>query len=129
MIEGIGNHGCEYMTRGTVIVLGEIGHNFGAGMTGGQAFIYSKNNPVSYRLNKEFVKEKKLSLSDENLVRRLLKNHIFHTGSGIATQIISDWENQKDYFINIVPKAQEIMDFQNIYNLHVADRLGIILNE
>lgn len=129
VIEGIGNHGCEYMTRGTVIVLGEIGHNFGAGMTGGQAFIYSKNNPVSYRLNKEFVKEKKLSLSDENLVRRLLKNHIFHTGSGIATQIMSDWENQKDYFINIVPKAQEIMDFQNIYNLHVADRLGIILNE
>lgn len=129
VIEGIGNHGCEYMTRGTVIILGEIGHNFGAGMTGGQAFIYTKNNPVSYRLNKEFAKEKELSISDENLIKRFLKNHIFHTDSVIANRIISDWKNQKHYFKSIVSIAQEIMDFQDIYDLHAADRLGVILNE
>ncbi len=129
VIEGIGNHGCEYMTRGTVIILGEIGHNFGAGMTGGQAFIYTRKNPVSYRLNKEFVKEKELSLSDENLVKRLLKNHIFHTDSVIATLIMSNWGRHKQYFKSIISITQDIMDFQNIYNLHVADRLGIILNE
>ena len=129
VIEGIGNHGCEYMTQGTVIVLGEIGHNFGAGMTGGQAFIYSKNNPVTYRLNKEFVKEKELSKSDEYLIQRLLKNHIFHTDSIIAKHILSDWNNQKHFFKCIVSIAQEIMDFQDIYDLHAADRLGVVLNE
>ncbi len=129
VIEGIGNHGCEYMTRGTVIILGEIGHNFGAGMTGGQAFIYTKNNPVSYRLNKEFVKEKELSINDENLLKRFLENHIFHTDSVLADRIISDWKNQKQYFKCIVSIAQEIMDFQTIYDLHAADRLGVILNE
>ena len=129
VIEGIGNHGCEYMTRGTVVVLGEIGHNFGAGMTGGQAFIYSKNNPVTYRLNKEFVKEKELSISDERLIQRLLKNHIFHTDSIIAERILSNWINQKKFFKCIVSIAQEIMDFQDIYDLHAADRLGVVLNE
>jgi glutamate synthase domain-containing protein 3 len=129
VIEGIGNHGCEYMTRGTVVVLGEIGHNFGAGMTGGQAFIYSKNNPVTYRLNKEFVKEKELSISDEHLIQRLLKNHIFHTDSIIAESILSNWINQKKFFKCIVSIAQEIMDFQDIYDLHAADRLGVVLNE
>ena len=129
VIEGIGNHGCEYMTRGTVVVLGEIGHNFGAGMTGGSAFIYTKKLSIKSRLNTEFVKESNLTSSDENLLKRLLNTHIFHTGSTIASQIISNWKKEKYHFKCIVSLAQDIVDFKNIYDLHVADRLGVVLNE
>ena len=129
VIEGIGNHGCEYMTRGTVVVLGEIGHNFGAGMTGGSAFIYTKKLSISSRLNTEFVKESNLTSSDENLLKRLLNTHVFHTGSVIASQIISGWKKEKYHFKCIVSLAQDIVDFKNIYDLHVADRLGVVLNE
>jgi glutamate synthase (NADPH/NADH) large chain len=117
------------MTRGTVVVLGEIGHNFGAGMTGGSAFIYTKKLSIKSRLNTEFVKESNLTSSDENLLKRLLNTHIFHTGSTIASQIISNWKKEKYHFKCIVSLAQDIVDFKNIYDLHVADRLGVVLNE
>ena len=84
VIEGVGNHGCEYMTQGTIVVLGEIGKNFGAGMTGGIAFVYSKRKKLNNYINKDFVKESDLALKDQNLVIRLIRNHVFHTDSSIG---------------------------------------------
>ena len=129
VIEGVGNHGCEYMTRGAVVVLGEIGANFGAGMTGGQAFVYARNKAISKKLNKEYVREDDLTESDINLLYRLLRNHEFHTGSVIAKSIMADWETHQVYFRRITPVALEIVDFQNIYDMQVADRMGVMLNE
>ncbi|MBC8346789.1 MAG: glutamate synthase large subunit [Candidatus Marinimicrobia bacterium] len=129
VIEGIGNHGCEYMTRGTVIVLGDIGANFGAGMTGGQAFIYVPSKSISKNLNTEYVDEGDLTKSDVNLLYRLLRNHEFHTGSIISKKIMGDWKTHQTYFRRITPVAIEIVDFQNIYDMQVADRLGVMLNE
>ncbi len=129
VIEGIGNHGCEYMTRGAVVVLGEVGANFGAGMTGGQAFVYTPNKSISKNLNSEYVREGDLTESDTNLVYRLLRNHEFHTGSVIAKRIMADWSTHQTYFRRITPIALEIVDFQNIYDMQVADRMGVMLNE
>lgn len=129
VIEGVGNHGCEYMTRGAVVVLGEVGSNFGAGMTGGQAFIYAPKKSISKHLNNEYVREGDVTESDVNLLYRLLRNHEFHTGSTIAKKIMADWKTHQSYFRRITPAALEIVDFQNIYDMQVADRMGVMLNE
>ncbi len=129
VIEGIGNHGCEYMTRGTVVVLGKIGSNFGAGMTGGHAFIYHPKKQKIKNLNTEFVKETGLTKGDVNLLYRLLKNHEFHTGSIISKKIMSNWNQHQKFFRKITPLTLDIVDFQNIYNMQIADRFGVMLNE
>tara|TARA_S200000501_G_scaffold54907_1_gene44999 strand:+ start:64272 stop:68768 length:4497 start_codon:yes stop_codon:yes gene_type:complete len=129
VIEGIGNHGCEYMTQGTIVVLGEIGKNFGAGMTGGIAFVYSKMKKLNNYINKDFVKESDLALKDQNLVIRLIRNHVFHTDSSIGKKIINSWEQEIKHFKKLTPKALDIIDLEDIYSLHVSDRMNVILNE
>ncbi len=129
VIEGVGNHGCEYMTQGTIVVLGEIGKNFGAGMTGGIAFVYSKRKKLNNYINKDFVKESDLALKDQNLVIRLIRNHVFHTDSSIGKKIINDWKQEIAHFRKLTPKALDIIDLEDIYSLHVSDRMNVILNE
>lgn len=115
VVEGIGNHGCEYMTRGFVIVLGKVGRNFGAGMTGGLAFIYNASRDVERHLNSEYVRTDKLSLTDEDLILKYLVNHKFHTGSTIASAIVDAWETEKQNFQKIVPRAIDMIDLHTIY--------------
>ena len=87
VVEGVGNHGCEYMTQGTVLILGKIGKNFGAGMTGGVIYLYAKNKNLKNYINHDFVEESKILSKDKNIILRFLKNHIFHTGSRIGRKI------------------------------------------
>ena len=129
VIEGIGNHGCEYMTQGTIIVLGEIGKNFGAGMTGGIAYVYSKRKKINNYINKDFVKESDLHTKDKNLIIRLIRNHIFHTDSTIGKRIIQNCDNEINYFRKVTPTSMDIIDLENIYSLHVSDRMNVMLNE
>ena len=77
VVEGVGNHGCEYMTQGIVLILGKIGKNFGAGMTGGVIYLYSKNKNLKNYINHDFVEESKI-LSKDKYYSQIL-NHIFHT--------------------------------------------------
>ncbi len=129
VVEGVGNHCCEYMTRGTVIVLGEFGRNFGAGMTGGVAFVYRASAEKLENLNRDFVRTASFSMADEGLVRRLLRSHKFHTGSVTADLILNNWEDKRSHFVKVVPLALDIIDFEEVYDQHIAARMGVLLNE
>lgn len=129
VVEGVGNNCCEYMTRGTILVLGNIGLNFGAGMSGGVAYIYPTGELDLDNLNHEFVRTGPLEPGDENLVVQLLRNHRFHTGSVLAGKLLDDWETEKVSLIKVVPLALDIIDYEEIYKQQVAIRMGELLNE
>jgi glutamate synthase (ferredoxin) len=129
VVEGVGNHACEYMTQGTVLVLGEIGWNFGAGMTGGVAYLLPATESWRQRLNPDYVRDESISDADEDLVRRLLHEHVFHCGSVIGKALLDDWSRRRTEFVRIVPLAQDIVDFKAIYSQRVAAQMGVLLNE
>ena len=130
VVEGVGNHGCEYMTRGFVIILGDIGKNFGAGMTGGRAFIYTtENNLLEKNLNHEYVRIEAMKIADEDLVLKYIVNHQFHTGSTIAQSILNNWETEKYKFVKIIPLAMNSVDFTKIYEEQFKDRLQGVFNK
>ena len=124
IIEGIGNHGCEYMSQGTVIVLGLIGKNFGAGMTGGVAFIYNKKRLLKNYLNHDFVVESNIDTKkDENIILDLIRKHIFHTNSKLGKIIIGNWSKEIVNFKKITPKIAQSLNIDSIYDSHMAARL------
>ncbi len=107
VMEGAGQHCCEYMTGGTVVVLGSTGSNFGAGMTGGQAFVYDVGETFERRYNPELIGIRRLrGGEDESYVRNLIEEHLDKTGSQRAHQILQDWEVQRQFFWHIAPKER-----------------------
>jgi glutamate synthase domain-containing protein 3 len=91
VVEGVGDHGCEYMTRGHVVVLGPTGRNFGAGMTGGAAFVLDEDGGFLGRVNHETVKLERPGSDDQARIRALLEEHVEHTGSPRAAAVLADW--------------------------------------
>src|SRR5581483_9115777 len=89
VVEGIGDHGCEYMTSGTVVVLGEVGRNFGAGMSGGRAYVYDPAGVLPLRLNDDLVGLERVSADAE--LRRLVERHVRYTGSGLGAALLASW--------------------------------------
>ncbi len=104
VVEGLGAHGCEYMTGGRVIVLGSIGRNFGAGMSGGVAYLYDPNNEAMQYLNMEMILVEGLSDEDDELLRVHIRNHFKYTGSTSALEILQNWNVEKTNFIKIMPE-------------------------
>ncbi|WP_321426616.1 glutamate synthase large subunit [uncultured Bacteroides sp.] len=104
VVEGVGDHCCEYMTGGRVVVLGSTGRNFAAGMSGGVAYVWNKDGNFDYFCNMEMVE---LSLIEESSYRKelheLIRNHYFYTGSKLAKTMLDSWEKYVDQFIQIVP--------------------------
>src|SRR5690606_30846952 len=100
VVEGIGDHGCEYMTGGRVIVLGEVGRNFAAGMSGGIAYILEGNLG---NINKEMVDIDPLNEDDFLIVKNSLKKHLSLTKSAVAERMLSDWSAARDKFIKVIP--------------------------
>ena len=129
VVEGVGNHACEYMTRGTVIVLGEIGFNFGSGMTGGTAYLYDLSDEDIEHLNTDFVATEALKEVDEFTLTRLLERHRFHTGSLKTEMILEDWETEKQKFTKITPIVMQLLDGEALYDQQVKERLSLVLNE
>lgn len=108
VVEGIGDHGCEYMTGGVVVVLEKTGRNFGAGMSGGEAYIYDPDNDFARKLNGEQVHTAELgSERDFKLLKRMLQNHRHYTGSQKATEILDHWESTRKHFVKVIPDAYE----------------------
>ncbi len=104
VVEGLGDHGCEYMTGGSVIVLGGIGRNFAAGMSGGLAFIYDRNGAAAKRINREMVSLKRgIEDQDESLVLKRLREHLYLTASPNASFILEHWTLERDNFLTIIP--------------------------
>ncbi|MEL7222103.1 MAG: glutamate synthase subunit alpha, partial [Bacteroidota bacterium] len=104
VVEGIGDHGCEYMTGGLIVVLGDIGKNFAAGMSGGMAYLYNPEQKVEQKLNREMVELEKLGKDDEQLLRQMLRNHFAYTSSDIALAMLNDWEQTCKNFSKVMPR-------------------------
>ena len=114
VVEGIGDHGCEYMTGGIALILGDIGRNFAAGMSGGIAYIYNENAIFDEKkFNLEMVELENLQKNDMRTIRELLENHIKYTKSPKAIDIIKHWTKSVNNFIKVMPtdykRALEMM--------------------
>ncbi len=101
VVEGIGDHGCEYMTGGQAIILGEIGRNFAAGMSGGIAYIYKENVKL---INQEMVDLDPLNEDDFVSVKKALDDHYAYTSSNVAEAILENWEEAKERFVKVIPR-------------------------
>lgn len=108
VVEGVGDHGLEYMTGGTVVILGQTGKNLAAGMSGGIAYIYDPNHDLYTRLNKQLVNTYEVSgKADIETLTQLLKNHYKYTNSDVAQKILSNLDHELSNFKKIVPKDYE----------------------
>ncbi len=104
VVEGVGDHGCEYMTGGTVLILGATGRNFAAGMSGGIAYIYDLHGDFSDKCNPEMVDLDPLDQDDVEIVQQLLEEHFTSTNSTVAKFLLSDFDNQRARFIKVFPR-------------------------
>ena len=104
VVEGVGDHGCEYMTGGTVLILGGTGRNFAAGMSGGIAYIYDLHGDFSEKCNPEMVDLDPLDQADVEIVKELLAEHFTSTNSTVAKFLLSDFDNQRIRFIKVFPR-------------------------
>jgi glutamate synthase (NADPH/NADH) large chain len=107
--EGVGDHGCEYMTGGRVVVLGPTGRNFGAGMSGGIAYVYDPDEVFASRVNYEMVELQPLDDVDLSFLEETIRRHRDLTGSGVAERIVDDWSAAATTFRKVMPK-----DYQRV---------------
>jgi glutamate synthase domain-containing protein 3 len=104
VVEGVGDHGCEYMTGGRVVVLGTTGRNFAAGMSGGIAYVYDKDRRFERRCNLELVDLDTLTETDEEEVKALISEHGQRTGSLVARNLLASWERARQRFVKVMPR-------------------------
>jgi glutamate synthase (NADPH/NADH) large chain len=104
VVEGVGDHGCEYMTGGVVVILGPTGKNFGAGMSGGEAFVFDEEGSFATKLNPAMVRTAPFAGDrDFELVKRMIENHAAYTHSAKAERILASWNENASKFIKIIP--------------------------
>ena len=108
VVEGVGDHGCEYMTGGTIVILGETGRNFAAGMSGGIAYVYDSHENFHEKCNHEMVDLDSLDQQDHQLLQALLEEHVQSTNSAVAKYLLSDLEIQIDRFIKVFPRDYKL---------------------
>jgi len=105
VVEGVGDHGCEYMTGGRVVVIGRTGRNFAAGMSGGIAYVLDLDGDFSRRCNREMVDLEPLDQpADVHLVGGLIDRHVAYTGSAHAAKILANWRAMQSRFVRVMPK-------------------------
>jgi glutamate synthase domain-containing protein 2/glutamate synthase domain-containing protein 3 len=106
VVEGLGDHGCEYMTGGIVLVLGETGRNFGAGMTGGRAYVLDREGVFEKRVNVELVELHRLEdAEDIDNIRTLLERHFVATKSNVALEALTNWDDTQELFWVVIPRG------------------------
>ena len=120
VVEGVGDHGCEYMTGGIVAVLGKTGRNFAAGMSGGIAYVYDPDQGFERLCNPELVDLDELEPSDKEQLKQLIQKHYTFTGSRIALKMMTDWEGAFAHFVKVMPrdykrvlKARQMENWKN----------------
>jgi glutamate synthase (NADPH/NADH) large chain len=109
VVEGVGDHGCEYMTNGRVVVLGNTGRNFAAGMSGGIAYVYDPENSLPVNLNRGMVELEKPEAEDLDAIKTLIENHREYTGSSVAAAILENWRTESLKFQKVMP-----VDFKRV---------------
>jgi len=115
VVEGVGDHGCEYMTGGNVVILGETGRNFAAGMSGGIAYVYDVRKTFDSLCNKEMVELETLEPEDEHLLHEMISRHFDYTGSSVARFVLNDFDNQLKNFVKVFP-----IDYKNALRLRTT---------
>jgi glutamate synthase (NADPH/NADH) large chain len=120
VVEGVGDHGCEYMTGGIAVILGDTGRNFAAGMSGGTAYVYDPQNKFSKFCNKELVEFESLEYEDVNTLKELIENHLRFTGSDIAEKILNNWGTSLSAFIKVMPREYKAALLKSKVNLKEA---------
>jgi glutamate synthase domain-containing protein 2/glutamate synthase domain-containing protein 1/glutamate synthase domain-containing protein 3 len=103
VVEGIGDHGCEYMTGGRVVILGPTGRNFAAGMSGGVAYVWDTGGDLPGRLNTELVGLDAIDEDDERALHALISEHLARTGSAVAERILAGWDAELRRFAKVMP--------------------------
>ncbi len=106
--EGVGNHGCEYMTGGMALILGEVGINFAAGMSGGVAFVYDEYGTLSSRCNTDMVELKRPTERDFQTIRALIEEHARRTKSPRGIKMLYMFDDIKDKFVKVIPHEYEV---------------------
>jgi glutamate synthase (ferredoxin) len=111
VVEGVGDHGCEYMTGGVIVVLGRVGMNFGAGMTGGLAWVYDTDGSFvsGKRYHPEFIDAEGFSSLDaesQDSLKALIETHVKRSDSGLAKAMLADWTSRAQAFVRLTPKPQ-----------------------
>jgi glutamate synthase (ferredoxin) len=116
VVEGVGDHGCEYMTGGRVVVLGPTGRNFAAGMSGGYAYVLDDAGDFAEHCNQGIVKLKDIDAEDEETILRLVRRHFQYTRSSKADEVLRKWESFAQKFVKVSP-----VDYERA----LADRLRL----
>jgi glutamate synthase (NADPH/NADH) large chain/glutamate synthase (ferredoxin) len=121
VIEGTGDHGCEYMTGGVVVVLGRTGRNFAAGMSGGLAFVFNEDGKFEQRCNMGMVEHEKVTTKEDmQILREMIEAHHRYTGSRKAKMILDGWDSLLSKFVKIMP-----IDYKRV----LAERKAAALKE
>ena len=108
VVEGVGDHGCEYMTGGTALILGNIGRNFAAGMSGGTAYIYKSKEFDKRNFNLEMIEFENPSKQDLDLIKKLIENHFSYTSSKLAEKLLINWTKESLKFVKIMPTEYKL---------------------
>jgi glutamate synthase domain-containing protein 3 len=122
VVEGVGDHACEYMTGGRVVVIGKTGRNFAAGMSGGIAFVFDEDGTFKNRCNFETVSLERLTERDLQEVEEMLKRHAVYTRSTCAWRLLALWQETAPKFVKVMPK-----DYRRVLEaLEEAEAKGLI---
>ena len=108
VVEGVGDHGCEYMTGGTALILGDIGRNFAAGMSGGIAYIYKSEKFDKRNFNMEMIEFENPNDQDLDYINKLIENHFSYTSSKLAEDLLTNWNKESKNFIKIMPTEYKL---------------------
>jgi glutamate synthase (NADPH/NADH) large chain len=120
IVEGVGDHGCEYMTGGKVVILGPTGRNFAAGMSGGVAYVYDPASTLGDNLNSEMVDLDAMDDDDINWLHGMIQAHVDATDSAVGQRVLTDWENELTNFVKVMPR-----DFKRVLQaIAEAERTG-----
>ena len=117
VVEGVGDHGCEYMTGGRVVVLGKTGRNFAAGMSGGIAYVYDTDGAFKDKCNMDMVEIEELAEEDKTVVYNMIHNHFKYTGSTVAEEILDDFNIEAKKIVKVIP-----VEYKRILQSKEAER-------
>ncbi|CAN5213878.1 glutamate synthase large subunit [soil metagenome] len=120
VVEGVGDHGCEYMTGGVVVILGDTGRNFAAGMSGGIAYVYDVQGKFDLLCNKEMVELDPLDEDDATELHTMIQKHYNYTGSTVAQFVLKDFENQLQHFVKVFPTDYKRVLMQKKQSVEVS---------
>ena len=115
VVEGVGDHGCEYMTGGRVVVLGPTGRNFGAGMSGGIAYVYDRHGDFDRKVNNEMVEVEHLDEADRAFLRSTIDAHLGYTDSAVAKRMLASWSVEVSKFRKVMP-----IDYKRVLTVMAA---------